>query len=177
MGTLLWILLIVVVALAALLAYAATRPDTFSLSRSIAINAPAARIFPLIADFREWTKLSPWEKLDPALQRAYSGAERGVGAVYEWEGAKAGQGRMEIAEAPEPSRVRIKLDFIKPFPANNVATFELAERGGATTVTWSMSGPQAFMGKVVSVFMSMDKIVGRSFEQGLADLKRVSEAA
>lgn len=169
--------LLVVVALGALLAYAATRPDTFSLSRSIAINAPAARIFPLIADFHEWTRWSPWEKMDPALSRTYSGAERGVGAVYEWQGAKTGQGRMEVAEAREPSLVSIKLDFIKPFPAKNIATFSLTEYSGATTVTWSMSGPQAFMGKVVSVFMSMEKIVGGSFEKGLADLKRVSEAA
>lgn len=177
MGTLAWILVAVAGLLAALVVYAATKPGAFTLTRSTHIDAPAARIYPFIEDFRQWTRWSPWETIDPVLERKYSGAEKGVGAAYEWNGPKAGRGRMEINEVTPDSRVRLNLDFIKPFRAHNTVVFTLYERGGGTDVTWSMTGEQGLMSKVISVFMSMDKIVGRSFDDGLAAMKRVSEAA
>jgi len=177
MGTLAWILLGLVAVLGAIVLYASTKPNTFTLTRSTHINAPAARIFPLIEDFREWAHWSPWEKIDPALERSYSGAPKGVGAIYGWRGAKAGQGRMEITGTTPDKQVNLNLDFIKPFKAHNTVVFTLDGRNGGTDVTWSMTGEQALMAKVISVFMSMDAIVGRSFDDGLAAMKRVSEAA
>ena len=164
------------VLLAAVLGYAATKPNTFRIQRTASIKAPPQEIFPLINDFHSWSAWSPWEKLDPALQRAYSGAESGTGAVYEWEGnKKVGKGRMEITEASSPARIIIKLDFFKPFEAHNTAEFTLQSQGDATTVTWVMHGPQPYMFKVMTTFFNMDKMVGKDFEAGLANLKSIAE--
>ena len=166
---------IAVVAIAAVLVYAATRPDTFRIKRQASIQAAPDKIFALINDFRNWQSWSPWENMDPALKRSYSGAASGPGAVYEWEGnKKVGKGRMEIVEAV-PSRVAIKLDFLKPFEAHNVAEFTLIPRGGATDVIWAMHGPNLFIGKVMSLFFDMDRMVGKDFETGLANLKALAE--
>jgi hypothetical protein len=114
--------------------------------------------------------------LDPALTRTYSGADKGKGAVYEWEGnKKVGQGRMEITDASSPSKITIKLDFIKPFQAHNTAEFTLAGQGDSTAITWAMDGQQPFMFKVMGLFFSMDKMIGKDFETGLANLKSITE--
>ena len=155
---------------------AAMKPDTFSLQRSLAINAPPERVFPLINDFKNWARWSPWEKLDPNLRRNYDGAPAGVGSVYAWEGdKKVGQGRMEIVEAVPASKVALKLDFIKPFEAHNLVTFALEPAGSATNVTWTMAGPKPFIGKIFHVFVNMDRMVGGEFEKGLADMKAAAE--
>ncbi len=175
--TLIVIGLIIVVVVAGVLIVAATKPDTFRLERSASINAPPARVYALIDDFKQWRSWSPWEKLDPDLKRTYSGAASGLGAVYAWEGNnKVGQGRMEIIESVPPSRVVIKLDFIKPFKANNTAIFTLEPRGEATHVNWAMQGPNLFVSKLMSVFMNFEKMVGRQFEEGLANMKAAAES-
>jgi hypothetical protein len=165
-------LLVVVVAL---LAYASTKPNTVRYARSARINAPPEKIAGLITDFRKWGLWSPWEKLDPNLKRSFSGKESGVGAVYGWEGNRSvGSGRMEILEA-SPRRVRIQLDFITPFKASNVAEFDLAPQGGATDVNWVMTAENLFVGKVMSIFLDMDRMIGKNFETGLADMKVAAE--
>jgi uncharacterized protein YndB with AHSA1/START domain len=166
----------VVVVIAAVLALAATRPDTFRVERSTTIKAPPEKVYALIDDFHQWQQWSPWERLDPAMKRQHGGAPKGKGALYGWEGNKeVGKGQMEITEATPPSRVVIKLDFLAPFEAHNTAEFVLAPQGDATTVTWAMSGPNLFIGKVMSLFASMDRLVGKDFERGLANLKAVAE--
>lgn len=168
---------IVVAVIAVILLIAATKPDSFQVVRRAAIEAPPERVFPFINDFRRWPEWSPWEKLDPAMKKDLGGPESGVGSSYAWEGnKKAGQGRMEITESQPPSRVVIDLDFIKPFNSHNVTEFELAPKDGATDLTWTMRGPANFITKVMMVFVSMDRMVGRDFDQGLANLKRVAEA-
>jgi uncharacterized protein YndB with AHSA1/START domain len=168
--------LVLLVAVAAVLIYAATKPDTFRIQRAMSVNAPPQKVFALINDFRRWTVWSPWEKMDPALQRTYSGTASGQGAVYAWEGnRKVGAGRMEITDAPSPSKVTIKLDFLRPFEAHNVAEFTLEPKGDATTVTWAMHGPNLFVGKVMSIFVDMDRMIGKDFETGLANLKAAAE--
>lgn len=166
----------VVVAIAAVLALAATRPDTFRVERSTTIKAPPEKVYALIDDFHQWQQWSPWERLDPAMKRQHGGAAKGKGALYGWEGNKeVGKGQMEITEATAPSRVVIKLDFLAPFEAHNTAEFVLVPQGDATTVTWAMFGPNLFIGKVMSLFASMDSLVGKDFERGLANLKAVAE--
>ena len=95
----------VVVLVAAVLVFAATRPDTFRVERTATIKAPPEKIFPLITDLHRWDSWSPWEKMDPAMKRTYSGAASGKGAVYAWEGnSKVGEGRMEITESHRANR-------------------------------------------------------------------------
>ncbi|WP_336800734.1 SRPBCC family protein [Kaistia sp. MMO-174] len=168
--------IVLVAAIGVVLAYAATRPDHFRVERQARIQAPADRIFPLIADFHSWATWSPYEKLDPAMHRSYSGPQSGKGAVYEWSSdGKAGTGRMEIADASPPSRVEIDLAFTRPFQARNVAAFTLEPDGDATRVSWSMDGTTPFLAKVIGLFVDMDKMVGRDFETGLANLKAATE--
>lgn len=166
----------VVVVIVAFLAYAATRPDTFRVERATSINAPPEKIFPLINDFHAWSAWSPFEKKDPAMKRTFGGAPSGKGAVYAWEGNKEiGKGSMEITESSPPSRITIKLDFVKPFEAHNVVDFTLAPQGNATNVMWSIHGPSPFISKVIGLFCNMDKMIGKDFESGLANLRAVAE--
>jgi uncharacterized protein YndB with AHSA1/START domain len=158
------------------LGLAAMKPDTFSVKRTISIKAPPAKVAGLITDFHQWSSWSPWEHLDPAMKRTFSGAQAGKGAVYEWEGNKdVGKGRMEIMDAATPARTAIKLDFLEPFESHNITEFTLVPEGDATTVSWNMSGPMPFISKIMSVFTSMDAMIGSDFEKGLAKLKAVAE--
>lgn len=166
----------VAVLIAAIIAFAATKPDTFRVERTATINAPPEAIFPLINDFREWEKWSPFEDLDPDMEKTFGGASSGEGAVYEWSGnSDAGAGRMEIAESDEPKKIIIELDFTEPFESSNITEFTLVPDGDSTQVTWSMHGPNQFIGKLMSVFVSMDSMIGESYEEGLANLATVAE--
>lgn len=168
--------LVLLVAAGAVAGYAATRPDTFRIERSIRIAAPPEKIFALIGDFRNWEAWSPWEKKDPDMKRLYSGPPRGTGASYEWEGdRRIGHGRMEIVEAVPARKLEIDLEFFSPMEARNKAEFRLTPEGEATHVTWAMYGTQTYAGKLISVFMSMEKMVGPDFEAGLSALKAVAE--
>ena len=167
------------VAVIIVLILASTKPDTFSVQRSIAVKAPAEKIFPLISNFHQWANWSPWENRDPAMKRTFAGSESGNGAVYAWDGnKKVGSGRMEILDASSPSRIVIKLDFFKPFEGHNTAEFSLRPQGGAgpaTSVDWVMRGPAPFMHRLMQVFMNFDKMIGKDFETGLAKLKSLAE--
>src|SRR4051812_47996291 len=162
--------------IAIVLVLASRKPDTFRVQRSAAIQAPPEKIFPLIADFHQWRAWSPYEDRDPDLQRSYSGAASGSGAVYAWQGNRnVGSGRMEILEAPAPSKVLIKLDFFTPFEGHNTAEFTMLPRGDETHLSWLMHGPAPFMSKLMQVFMSLDKMIGKDFEAGLANLQKLAE--
>jgi uncharacterized protein YndB with AHSA1/START domain len=170
------IAIVLAIAIAIVLILAASKPDTFQVRRSATIKAPPEKIYPLISDFHQWKGWSPWENKDPAMQRTYSGAAAGEGAVYAWEGNKnVGSGRMEILEASAPSKIVIKLDFLKPFEAHNTAEFTMLPQGDATNLTWLMHGPAPFISKLMHVFMNIDRMVGKDFEAGLANLKRLTE--
>lgn len=170
------VVVIVLVAVAGVLAYAATKPDDFRVQRSVSIKAPPDKIYALILDLHAWTAWSPYEKKDPAMKRTFSGAASGKGAVYEWDGDKnVGAGRMEIVEASAPSKVGIKLDFLKPFEGHNTAEFTMLPSGDSTTVTWAMYGPSPYIAKVMGTFFSMDRMIGDDFAAGLANLKTIAE--
>lgn len=163
-------------AVVGVLGYAATQPDTFKVERATTIQAPPAAVYPHVADFHKWTAWSPWEKLDPNLQRTYGGATSGKGATYAWAGSKdVGKGSMAITEADEPNKLLIDLRFTEPFQAENLTTFAFTPDDGGTKVTWTMEGKNPFIGKVMHLFMDMDAMVGKDFEKGLADLKAVAE--
>ena len=162
--------------IAAVLIYAATRPDSFRIERSATIKAAPEKVFPLINDFHQWEAWSPWEKIDPGLKRTYEGAASGKGAVYTWNGNKdVGAGRMEIVESTPASKIVLKLDFTAPFAANNAVEFILERQGETTRVTQAMYGPSPFISKLMGLFFSIDKMVGDKYEQGLASLKVIAE--
>ena len=174
-------LLVIVVAVIALLAYASTRPDTFRMERSIRIAAPIVQVAEQIDDFHKWGTWSPWEHIDPTMTRKFSGADAGVGAIYEWDSqGKAGAGRMEITEmraGAERSLIAIRLEFLKPWTAVNTAEFLMTPTEAGTDLNWAMFGPSPFMSKLMGVFINFDRMVGKDFEAGLAALKRNAEQA
>jgi hypothetical protein len=170
------ILVVVAVLIAGILVFAATKPDTFRVQRSISIKAPPDKIFSNIDDFHRWGAWSPYEIKDPAMKRTLSGAASGKGAVYEWDGdSNVGKGRMEITASTPPLKDTIKLDFVKPFEGHNIAEFTLEPKGDVTNVTWAMYGPAPFLSKVMQVFVNMDTMIGKDFEAGLASLKALAE--
>jgi hypothetical protein len=167
---------VLAIVIAAVLILAAAKPDRFSVERAIGVKAPPETIFPLINDFRRWRSWSPYEDRDPALKRSYSGAESGKGAVYAWEGNRnVGSGRMEILQASVPTTIVIKLDFLRPFEGHNTAEFTMLPQGDTTRLTWKMHGPAPLMSRVMQVFMDLDRMIGKDFEVGLANLKKFTE--
>ena len=174
---LLAIVAVLVIAVAGILGYAATQPDTFEVGRAATFKAPPETIYAILSDFRRSTEWSPFEKTDPGMKRTFSGAEHGKGSVYEWDGnSEAGAGRLEIVEAAEPSKLVLSLDFTRPMETRNMVEYMLRPEGDATNVNWSMHGPMPFVSKVMCVFFDMDEMVGGMFEKGLADLKTLAEA-
>jgi carbon monoxide dehydrogenase subunit G len=170
------IAIVVVVLVTGILAYAATKPDIFRVQRATSIKAPPEKIFPFLNDLHKFGAWSPYEKKDPAMKRTFAGSESGRGAVYEWDGDKnVGKGRMEIVDTAPPSKVAIKLDFVRPFEAHNTVEFTLAPKGDSTDVTWAMQGPVPYVAKIMHVFVDMDSMVGKDFDAGLASLKTVAE--
>jgi len=167
---------ILAIAIAAILVLAATKPNTLRVQRAIDIKAPAEKIFPLISDFHQWRSWSPYETKDPAMKRTYSGTDSGKGAAYAWDGNKnVGSGRMEILETSAPQKIVIKLDFFTPFEGHNTAEFTMLPQGDGTHVTWVMYGPANFMSRLIQVFMNLDNMIGKDFEAGLANLKKLTE--
>lgn len=176
LNVLLYIFVIVLLLVLVLVIFAMTKPNEFSIRRSISIHAPAERVYGLISDFRQWVAWSPWEKLDPTMKKTFAGAEAGQGAIYSWDGnKKAGAGRMEIVAAEPFSRIEIRLSFIKPFVAENRTVFTLIPAGDGTNVTWEMTGVNNLMFKMMGIVMNMDKMIGRDFEKGLAAMKAEAE--
>ena len=167
--------IMLVVALA--LIFINTRPNTLHIERATTIAATSDVVFSKINNFHEWAAWSPWEHLDPNMQKSFEGSDSGVGAGYHWSGnAKAGEGRMTITESQPNQRVGIKLEFIKPFQATNATSFILTPDGAGTKVTWTMDGPLNFMSKVMCLFQSMDKMIGPDFEKGLTGMKSLAES-
>ena len=170
------LLLVLVVAVAAVLLYASTRPDTFAVERSTTIAAPADRLFPLINDLRVFNTWNPYARKDPAMQSRYSGPAAGAGAALDFQGNKdVGRGRITITGSKAPSEVTMQLDMFEPFEGHNTVVFTLAPDGAGTLVTWAMHGPSAFITKLMGLFFNMDQMIGQDFEAGLANLRQRAE--
>jgi uncharacterized protein YndB with AHSA1/START domain len=173
------VLLVVVAAVALVVVgvglLALRQPDTYKVERSIAMAVPPEAVYQQVSDFKAWDRWSPWAKLDPKMKTEFGGTPGAPGSTYYWVGDdKVGEGRMTITEAAPPLRVAIKLEFMKPFASVADTAFTLAPQGAGTKVTWSMAGKNEFLGKVMCVFMDMDKMIGKDFEKGLAQLAAAS---
>ncbi len=154
----------------------ATRPDAFRVERSVTVTAPAEVVFAQLNDFHLWSAWSPWEKMDPGTKKTYGGSPAGTGATYHWVGEKVGEGQMSLTESKPHEHLAIKLEFLKPFQATNDVEFNLKPASNGVSVSWSMVGKNNFLMKAFSLFVNMDERVGKDFENGLAELKQVSEA-
>jgi Polyketide cyclase / dehydrase and lipid transport len=163
-----------------LLVVISTRPASFRIARSAQVGASDAVVFSLLNDFHQWQKWSPWEKLDPSMKKTFDGPSSGQGAKYSWLGnSKAGEGRMTILDSKPNELLKIQLEFVKPFAATNQTTFKLSPSGDATKteVQWIVEGENGFAAKAFSLFVNMDKLLGKEFEQGLANLNTAAQSA
>ena len=171
------LLLAAVLVLAAFAVFVASRPGSYRVSRSRTIAAPPLTVYPLVADFHHWERWSPWAKLDPAMKTTYDGPVAAVGSSYAWNGnEKVGEGKMTIVEARPGERLRLRLEFVKPFASTSSTEFTFAAKAGGTETAWTMEGHNDFLGKAFSVFMNMDRMIGNDFEKGLSQLEAVAEA-
>ena len=165
-------------ALLMLLAYAATRPDEFRVERRLRIAVTADKLWPLVGELRGFNRWNPYERKDPLIKSAYSGAASGIGSRYDWDSKEVGSGSLEIVSQQPGKAVQLKLDFVKPFEAHNQAEFALQPTpDGATEVRWTMNGPANFTARLMGVFVDMDKMVGRDFEAGLQNLRQIAEGS
>jgi len=172
------ILIAVAVIIVVLAVIVGLQPSEFRIARSATISAPAPAVFAQVNDFHKWEAWNPWGKIDPAMKQAYEGARAGTGAIYTWAGNnEVGEGRMTIIESRLSDRIRVKLEFLKPFAATNTAEFTFKPEANQTVVTWSMFGEKNFMAKAIHLFIDMDKMIGGQFEKGLAQMKSVVEGA
>jgi carbon monoxide dehydrogenase subunit G len=173
-----YILIAVAVVVVGLVIVVAMQPADFRYERSATMSAPSSAVFDQVNDFRRWTAWSPGEKLDPQLKRTYEGAATGAGAIYSWSGNKhVGEGRMTITDSRPSDLIRIKLEFLRPFKATNASEFAFQPEGNQTRVTWSMTGRNGFISKAFCLLVNMDKMIGRDFEKGLANMKAVVEGS
>lgn len=174
------ILITLALVVAAILLVVALRPSTFRVARTATIAAPAAAVFPHVNDFRKWAAWSPYEGRDPAMRKTYEGATAGVGAVYTWNGnGQVGEGRTTITASRPHERIGIRLEMTRPFACDNAVEFTFEPTGAAgdeTAVTWAMTGRHNFVGKAIGLVCNLDKMCGRDFERGLAQLKAVVES-
>jgi hypothetical protein len=162
--------------LAAFVLVVATRPARFHVERSATIAAPPQAVFGRVNDFHAWGTWSPWEKIDPGMQRTFSGPPAGVGSTYAWSGNdEIGAGRMTIEQSEPSRRIAIELEFTRPMAATNHATFTFVPVPEGTKVTWAMDGDNNFVGKAISLFIDMDEMIGSHFERGLVTLKGLAE--
>lgn len=173
-----WIVGAIIASIALLAVVVGLQPADFRVARQATINAPAPVVYQLVSDLKAFDTWSPYARRDPAMAKTWKGPVQGVGAVYEWSGnSEVGSGRMEIVDVQENERVTIRLEFLAPFEATNAAEFTLTPVDeSTTTVTWSLTGRNDFVGKALGLVMDMDALVGGDFENGLAELKRIAEA-
>jgi Polyketide cyclase / dehydrase and lipid transport len=167
--------LIIILAIAVFLFWVSRKPDDFSISRQININATPSNIFPWINNLQNMNQWNPWAGQDPKSTIAYVGPEEGPGAIYTWSGGKQGAGKFTILDVREPNELNCRLEMIKPFAADNKVNYSIKDGNGTTVVIWAMSGKNAFIHKLMQTFFSMDNMVGKEFEKGLSALKLLVE--
>lgn len=173
------LILIAVILLAVLITLvvvASRQPEDFTITRSAVMAAPASRVFAQVNDFHRWEAWSPWARRDPAAKTRYEGEPAGTGATFHWDGPKTGAGSMTITDSQPPQLIRIRLDFLRPMACTNMAEFTFREDGMETHVTWSMSGKNTLLSRMMCLCINMDKMVGKDFEQGLAEIRKIVEA-
>ena len=170
------ILIAVAFVVAAFVVFVSLRPSDFRVERSINIAAPASAVFVQVNNFHNWDAWSPWARLDPKAKLTLEGPAEGIGAIYSWDGnSDVGAGRMTLTDSQVNALVRIKLELFKPFTATNTTEFSFKSEGAETHVSWSMTGQNNFIAKLMGLFMDCDKMIGGDFEKGLQQMKTLSE--
>ncbi len=174
---LIYIVIALVVIVGVILLIASRRPDDFAYARTVHIAATPQHLFGMINDLRQMNTWNPYALREKGGKAEYSGPAAGPGACFDFAGPKSGSGHVEILESAPPSSVVMRLAMVKPFKADHRVDFTIAPAASGADVTWAMSGKQPLLGKVMMLFIDCDRMVGRDFEEGLANMKKIAEAA
>ena len=159
-----------------LLVVISLQPGNFVVERSATIAAPAKIVFSQVNDLAAWNAWSPWKDLDPNAKTTMSSPSTGTGATFSWDGNdQIGAGQLTIFESHPDERVEVEQEFFRPFAGKALMIFTLSPEGAGTRLTWKMSVANDFFGKAMCLFMDMDALVGKNFEQGLASIKQITE--
>ncbi len=172
---LMYVFFVLVLLVSIILLTASRRPDTFRTARTRTISSAPEKLFPLIDNLRQMNSWNPYALRETSGTARYSGPERGEGATFHFAGSKSGSGHIEVIESRPNSTVTLRLAMVKPFKVDNTVEFTLEPKGAATDVTWAMHGKQPLLGKVMALFINCDKMMGRDFEEGLANLAKIAE--
>jgi hypothetical protein len=171
------IVLTLLVLVGVIVALTEAQPAEYRITRSATFDAPPSKAFEHVNNFHKWEAWSPWAKLDPAAKNTFEGPDAGTGAIFKWAGNnEVGEGNMILTESLPSERIKLKLNFVKPFEDTCDVEFTFKAKGDQTVVTWTMTGERKFLGKAICMVMNMEKMVGGSFEEGLANMKKVVEA-
>lgn len=161
----------------AILGYAALRPAHYKISREILIKASPEIIFPHVNNSKMTYQWMPWQENYPGLEMVYSGPEAGVGSKSSWDSdTKMGKGESLIIENKLNEYVKFQLSYYKPMEMVQIANIKLIPEGSDTKVVWEVDGQNNYIGRVVTIFMDMDKMIGTEFMKGLVNLKSIVEA-
>lgn len=167
----------IAVILGVFLIYVALKDPNYRIARQITVNASATVVFPYINSAEKMNDWMPWKDMDPELVMSHRGPESGVGSSSHWTSpGKMGVGSSTLIESVEPKYTRFRLVYEKPFSMTQMSTISIENHGDTSVVEWSVTGKNNYMGRLMCVFMNMDKLVGQSFEQGLANLKKIVES-
>lgn len=166
----------IIVIVALILGYAAILPKDYVVTREITINASADKVFPHLNNRVLADKWGPWTEVDPNAKMVGTGPEEGVGAKTSWDSSgQLGTGSATIVDSTLNEKVGIQLEYTKPMNMKQYSEYLVRTDGANSVVTWRVSGENSYMGRVMCIFMDMDKMVGGMFEKGLANLKRIVE--
>jgi hypothetical protein len=174
MSTLLVIVLVVVLLVIVL---ATVAPKTYNVSRNIVVQKPVDEVFHVVRSLVKHDEWSPWSKKDPEMEKKLTGTDGEVGSMMYWDGNKdVGSGEHEITGIVENEIVESELRFLKPWKSTSSAYIKTEANGDETKVTWGFSGKNKFPFSIMMLFMSMEKHVGKDFEEGLQNLKNMLES-
>jgi uncharacterized protein YndB with AHSA1/START domain len=169
-----WLVIVLIGLIVLLFAGGYALSPEFKAVRSLTVSAPAQKIYPLIADPRQWKNWTVWNRRDPAMTMTYSGAPSGAGAAWEWKSKTQGDGKMTFTAAEPGKRVGYDLYF-PDFGTTSSGDLLLSPEGSGTKVTWTMNGNMGSNPLYRWMALFMDKMVGPDFEAGLANLKALAE--
>jgi len=174
MAVLLYILAGIV---ALILVLALLAPKTYNVFRSVEIARPKSEVFEHLKYLKKQDEWSPWARKDPNMKKSFTGTDGEVGCVSHWSGNKdVGEGEQEITKIITGERIEGELRFMKPWKSTSDCYLQLDDgSGGNTKVTWGFSGKNKFPMSIMMLFMNMDKMVGKDFDEGLASLKSQME--
>ncbi|MBA3828449.1 MAG: SRPBCC family protein [Taibaiella sp.] len=168
--------ILVLILVLAVVVLGLVEPKDGNITRTTVINAPQSVVFDQIVYFKNWPHWSPWYQMEPTATITYQGTDGQPGSSYTWTGDKTGAGTMTNKDVMNNNTLKFDTHFTKPMENTCPGSMKAEDAGnGQTKVTWSFDYHSPFPWNAMHAFMNMDKMVGKDFEKGLANMKAYVE--